>query len=1028
MSLLKGQRTLLRVAFGVIALVVVVVVIRHLLRPRTSQWENVLVAARQWRPADGRLSGGFHWTSQASTNGASMTLQSAASSLKSEFRGRSDAEAQRMMAAAAFATEGSSVAQPLLEQAVRAHPQNALLWSDLAAARMVTAVEQKRAADLPLALAAADRAIELSPNLPEARFNRAAILAHLGLRDSSSAEWQAYLDRDPTGEWATEAKRRLRELGEHLDGKLAIAETLSAKTVTIDSLRALVEAFPQETRAHAETVLFSQWATAEQKNDPIAATLFSQLRMFAALFEQRGEHLLADTVSAAERAQRDPRRKAQLIEAYLTFLQGRILQSQQKPVLAEPLLRRATTLFRNAESPMAFVAEYYFATTLFDQTRVTEARPIYSRLYDTADRVRHRALTAQILWQLALCDSYEGAWSACISRNREAHALFVQLGETTNSAFIDAILAETYDRMARVEDGWRHRVGAFAVLSRLPDRSRLAAALNGAIRAEGFRHQHESALALSSIAIEESRRAGSQSLVAEAFTRRALVLREAGDRDRALAAIADARKAANDNKDEKLRLRATADTDVIEASIVRGFDPQRAIALLSNAIDFYTQQHHDAWLPAARLERGRAHKAIRQTRAALADFEEAIREIERQRSSIEESELRSGFFDTVPDLFAETVDLLIASGNNDAAFAMAERARARTLYEQLGITKSAPDPDSAQQIRKRLAPDEVIVEFQLLPNGIAIFCLDQSELSVVRTTLDTTQLRQKIAAFVGAVRNDRVADARIAGVDLWRSLLGPVAGKIDQAKRLVLVPDRFLHAVPFPALVDARTSEYLIQRHELVLSPRGSFGELAARPLRLSPALIIGDPSNPSAQEPRLQHAAAEARKIARLYGTEPLLGTSATRDALLAKAPRSELIHYAGHARDSNDTNGSQLILAGADKEEILDASEIAHLPLHNTSLVVLAACGTLSGDPERVEGMPSLARAFLAAGVPTVVGTLWDVPDDSTASFFLDFHKRLNAGVHPVAALREAQLAQLQSANQEKMTWATIAIIGQR
>ncbi|HEV7767399.1 MAG TPA: CHAT domain-containing protein [Thermoanaerobaculia bacterium] len=1026
---MKRHRTLLRVAgVGAITLVVGVVAIRHLLRPRTSQWEEVIVAARQWRPADGRLSGGFHWTSQASTGGVSLTLRSAASSLMSMFRGRSDAEAQRMVAAAAFTSKGSSAAQALLEQAVRAHPQNALLWSDLAAARMVTAMEQQRAADLPLALAAADRAIELSPNLPEARFNRAAILAHLGLRDSSCAEWEAYLDREPTGEWATEAARRLCELDEHLDGKLAIAETLSADTVTIDSLRTLLAAFPQETRAHAETVLFSQWAAAEQKNDPMAATLLSQLRMFATLFEQRGEHLLADAVSAAEQAQRDPRRKALLIEAYLTFLQGRMLQSKLNPVLAEPLLRRATTLFRDAESPMAFVAEYYFATTFFDQNRVTEARPVYIRLYDTSDRTRHRALTAQILWQLALCDSYEGAWSGCISRIREAHALFVQLGETTNSAFSDAILAEAYDRMARVEDGWRHRVGAFAVLSRLTDRSRLAAALNGAIRAEGFRHQHESALALSSVAIDESRRAGSESLVAEAYTRRALVLREAGDRERALAAIADARKAANANDDEKLRLRATADTDVIEGSIVRAFDPQRAIALLTNAIDFYTQQHHDAWLPAARLERGRAYKAMRQTREALADFEEAIREIERQRSSIEESELRSGFFDTVPDLFAEAVDLLIASGKTDAAFAMAERARARTLYEQLGITKSAPDPDSAQQIRKRLAPDEIIVEFQLLPNGVAIFCLDQSELSVVRTTLDTAQLRQKTAELIGAVRNDRVADARNAGVELWRSLLAPVADRIDRAKRLVLVPDRFLHAVPFPALVDARTSEYLVQRHELVLSPRGSFGDLPARPLRLSPALVIGDPTNPSAQEPRLHYAAAEARKIASLYGTEPLLGNNATRDALLAKAPLSALIHYAGHARDGDDTNESHLILAGAGKEEILDASEIARLPLNNTSLVVLAACGTLSGDPERVEGMPSLARAFLAAGVPTVVGTLWDVPDDSTASFFLDFHKRLNAGVYPVAALREAQLAQLQSANQEKMTWATIAIIGQR
>ena len=982
-------------------------------------------ATREWRPRDGRITGGLVWTSQDGTS-TPIRRKAAASVLLQQTGGRTDPESLRLAAASSLIAGSTSTALAKLTEASRAHRNDAAIWNDLATARLVAAIENGTAADLPLALAAADRAIELDPKLAEARFNRAAILERLGLRTQSRSEWAACLKLDPSGEWSAEAVRRVRQLNAGPDVKSELERALAAHSLgNLEPIRAFVAAHPQEARTSGEGLLFYRWALAEKAGDVAGATqALEQITTISQLLAMRGDRFLSDAVAAATR---DPRRRDLLVEAYLAYGTGRGIYGKDLPREAEPHLRRAADLFRKVGSPMAMLSEYFMANTIFDQTRIDEARAVLERLRGAVDSSLYPAMAAQIVWQLALCDSYNGAWSACMTHVREAHMLFERQGETTNRAFVEAILAEAYDRVGRVEEGWEHRVAALDVLSRLPDRSRLAAVLAGAIRAESYRGEFSSALAIAAVATDESVKNGAPHLIAEAHTRRAIVLSQAGARDEAGAAVVEARAVAGKIEDRQLRARAVADLDFVEGSTLRSSNPERAADLLSAAITFYTQQRHQAWLPQTWLELGRVHAAMGNSTLALEDFEEGILETERQRSSIEQNELRSGFFDTAPELFAEAVNLLIARGALEQAYAMAERARARTLYEELGIAISPTRTASASEIRKRLAEGEVVVEYQLLPNGLAIFCLDRTSLTVTRTNVDAVALRAMTSELVTSLRSGRNAAFRSAAAEAWRILIAPVAGRIEGARRLVIVPDRFLYAIPFPALLDVRTNRHLIEQCEIVLSPGGSFAGVAAGPFPKTPVLVIGNPSDGTGERSRLPEAEDEARAIAHLYGETGLFGDQATRKAILEIAPRSAMIHYAGHAVSSDDRNDSQLVLAGSGGEGLLEASEIARLPLHRTSLVVLAACGTLRGNSDRVEGMPSLARAFMAAGVPTVVGTLWDVPDESATALFLAFHRHLKQGMSPAAALRNAQIAEIRSSSPDKnMTWATVSIMG--
>jgi CHAT domain-containing protein len=111
------------------------------------------------------------------------------------------------------------------------------------------------------------------------------------------------------------------------------------------------------------------------------------------------------------------------------------------------------------------------------------------------------------------------------------------------------------------------------------------------------------------------------------------------------------------------------------------------------------------------------------------------------------------------------------------------------------------------------------------------------------------------------------------------------------------------------------------------------------------------------------------------------------------------------------------------------LFAHEIAAQRLDRTRLVVLAACRTNTGRIRRGEGVFSLARPFLAAGVQTVVASLSDVDDRASHRLFVAFHRALRQGQTPADALRSAQLAALAETDpnlQHSANWATFTIIG--
>ncbi|MCH2021734.1 MAG: CHAT domain-containing protein [Saprospiraceae bacterium] len=95
--------------------------------------------------------------------------------------------------------------------------------------------------------------------------------------------------------------------------------------------------------------------------------------------------------------------------------------------------------------------------------------------------------------------------------------------------------------------------------------------------------------------------------------------------------------------------------------------------------------------------------------------------------------------------------------------------------------------------------------------------------------------------------------------------------------------------------------------------------------------------------------------------------------------------------------------------EDNFLQAFEISRLKL-NADLIVLSACETGFGEFEQGEGVVSLARSFMYAGVPSLLVSLWQVNDASTAKIMIAFYENLDGGMDKASALRQAKLSYIK------------------
>ena len=105
------------------------------------------------------------------------------------------------------------------------------------------------------------------------------------------------------------------------------------------------------------------------------------------------------------------------------------------------------------------------------------------------------------------------------------------------------------------------------------------------------------------------------------------------------------------------------------------------------------------------------------------------------------------------------------------------------------------------------------------------------------------------------------------------------------------------------------------------------------------------------------------------------------------------------------------------------LTVNEVFGLNL-NARLVTLSACETGLGDLSRGDEVVGLSRAFIYAGSPSVIVSLWSVADQPTAELMVAFYSHL-ANNPPYRALSMAQREVMQKFK-APFYWAPFQLIG--
>jgi CHAT domain-containing protein len=419
----------------------------------------------------------------------------------------------------------------------------------------------------------------------------------------------------------------------------------------------------------------------------------------------------------------------------------------------------------------------------------------------------------------------------------------------------------------------------------------------------------------------------------------------------------------------------------------------------------------------------------------------------------------------------------VAQNNPIGALEISERGRARAFVDLLSerlssgstnpVINTSPNQAEIRQIAK--AQNATLVQYSIIYDNFQIQGKEETrELAlyiwVIQPTgeiafreVDLKPLWQKHKAslaslIVGnqeflAVRSRSSLGSTQPQPDLptlHQLLIDPIASLLpkDPNAHIIFIPQGSLFQVPFPALQDANGT-YLIEKHTILTAPsiqvldltRQQRLKLPQQPANSGNALVLGNPTMPSVSlspgEPKQQlsplpGAEAEARSIAPLLNTQAITGAQGTKAAIVQKMPQASIIHLATHGL-LDDVRGlsSAIALAPSGTDNgLLTAEEIFDMKLQ-ANLVVLSACNTAEGRITG-DGVIGLSRALISAGVPSVIVSLWAVPDAPTAELMKELYQNLQKNPNKAQALRQAMLTTMKTHSNPR-DWAAFTLIGE-
>ena len=347
-----------------------------------------------------------------------------------------------------------------------------------------------------------------------------------------------------------------------------------------------------------------------------------------------------------------------------------------------------------------------------------------------------------------------------------------------------------------------------------------------------------------------------------------------------------------------------------------------------------------------------------------------------------------------------------------AAFDAVQVFKARTMAERIrdrrGVDTQRParKPTTAAELQTQvLAEGELLLDYYLGDEESYLFVVGGDGVEVVRLAAgDELEAKARILRDVMSTwpRDGHGEAVSTIGVTMAGELFGEAAPRIAASHKLVVIPDGALNLVPYEALSTAGSVWSRCPSATILAGLRVDDDD------RSRGEGILAFASEQMGDGRPLPGAVSEARSLAARYEHVDLHVAGLLSPPLDAEELRGRsVLHLATHARaDDRRPWWSEIDLGpGGDGEPhaTLRADVIA-VSDYAADLVVLSACETAGGRILSGEGVLGLSSAFLAAGSPVVVATLWPVEDQAAYAFMEGFYRALASGRTVAEALAAA------------------------
>ena len=369
-----------------------------------------------------------------------------------------------------------------------------------------------------------------------------------------------------------------------------------------------------------------------------------------------------------------------------------------------------------------------------------------------------------------------------------------------------------------------------------------------------------------------------------------------------------------------------------------------------------------------------------------------------------------------------------------------ELESAKNRYEELWIRIQLTQPDyahlksiKAEELREMmikaralLDPEVAVIEYFLDEEKIYIWVVTKEQLVYQEVPISRERITREVLAFrslvkaraflpAGRAEGEFSQDFVDPAKQLHEALIAPVEEVLAGKKVLGIVPHEILNFIPFAALKNQR---YLIQDYAVFYLPSLSLLPLLREKTLENERypvpgelLAMGNPYG------NLPGAEAELKSLSRVFSQVTLYqGPEASKERFMKLSPSYQILHLATHGvYDKGKPLLSYLELASEDPGGgRLYVSQVLGLSL-KANLVTLSGCETSLPQDSTSQEMETLVsgdeiiafnRAFMHAGVPAVLSSLWKVSDFATPILMHQFYQNLKTKTR-AEALRQASLA---------------------